>query len=62
MHRAHSSIVGVDVPLRVGGDLVKKELHNFAKILENPENLGILLGGAKVADKIPVIKNLLEKS
>ena len=62
MHRAHSSIVGVDVDKKVAGDLVDKELKNFGEVLEHPNKLGILLGGAKVADKIPVIENLLDKS
>lgn len=52
-HRAHSSMVGVDVPVRAAGFLMKKELQYFSKILENPERpLTVVMGGAKVADKI----------
>ena len=60
MHRAHSSIVGIDVPVRAAGLLVEKELKFFGQALENPKRpLVVVLGGAKVADKLPVIRNLL---
>lgn len=59
-HRAHSSIVGINLPIRVGGLLMQKELDFFGKALENPEKpVVIVLGGAKVGDKLPLIKNLL---
>jgi len=60
-HRAHSSMVGVDLK-RGAGFLMQKELDYFGKALSNPERpfLGIL-GGAKVADKIQLIENLLDK-
>lgn len=52
-HRAHSSMVGIDVHTRAAGFLVKKELQYFSKILENPDRpLTVVMGGAKVADKI----------
>lgn len=52
-HRAHSSMVGIDVKTRAAGFLMKKELEYFAKILETPERpLTVVMGGAKVADKI----------
>lgn len=52
-HRAHSSMVGVNLPVRAAGFLMKKELESFAKILENPQRpLTVVLGGAKVSDKI----------
>lgn len=52
-HRAHSSMVGVDVSTRAAGFLMKKELEYFSKILESPERpLTVVMGGAKVADKI----------
>lgn len=61
-HRAHTSIVGSTVSQRAAGFLVKKELEAFSKILENPERpLTAILGGAKVADKIPIVMNLLDK-
>ncbi len=61
-HRAHSSMVGVNLPQKASGLLMQKELEYFGKALENPERpfLGIL-GGAKVADKIQLIENLLDK-
>lgn len=52
-HRAHSSMVGVKVDTRAAGFLMKKELQYFSKILESPEKpLTVIMGGAKVADKI----------
>lgn len=48
-HRAHSSMVGVDVPVRAAGFLLQKELQYFAKVLEAPDRpLTAVLGGAKV--------------
>ena len=59
-HRAHSSIVGINLPIRVAGLLMQKELDFFGKALESPEKpVVIVLGGAKVGDKLPLIKNLL---
>eukprot|EP00049_Salpingoeca_infusionum_P009370 m.156196 g.156196 ORF g.156196 m.156196 type:complete len:452 (+) comp14315_c0_seq4:2665-4020(+) len=61
-HRAHSSMVGVDVPMKAAGFLMKKELEYFAKALDEPERPFVaILGGAKVQDKIQLIENLLEK-
>ncbi|KAF9002017.1 phosphoglycerate kinase [Cyathus striatus] len=61
-HRAHSSMVGVKLPQRASGFLVKKELDYFAKALENPERPFLaILGGAKVSDKIQLIDNMLDK-
>ncbi|KAF2108549.1 phosphoglycerate kinase [Lophiotrema nucula] len=61
-HRAHSSMVGVDLPQKASGFLVKKELEYFAKALENPARPFLaILGGAKVSDKIQLIDNLLGK-
>lgn len=61
-HRAHSSVVGVEVPQRAAGLLVEKELTYFAKALENPERPFLaILGGAKVSDKIQLIDNLITK-
>jgi phosphoglycerate kinase len=61
-HRAHASMVGVQLPQRAAGFLMQKELEYFGKALSNPERpfLGIL-GGAKVKDKIQLIENLLDK-
>lgn len=61
-HRAHSSMVGVNLPKKAGGFLMKKELNYFAKALESPERPFLaILGGAKVADKIQLISNMLDK-
>ncbi|TID05088.1 Phosphoglycerate kinase [Colletotrichum higginsianum] len=61
-HRAHSSMVGVDLPQKASGFLMKKELDYFAKALENPQRPFLaILGGAKVSDKIQLIDNLLDK-
>ena len=61
-HRAHSSMVGVDLPQRACGFLMKKELEYFAKALEKPERPFLaILGGAKVSDKIQLIDNLITK-
>lgn len=61
-HRAHSSMVGVQLPQRASGFLMKKELDYFSKALENPQRPFLaILGGAKVADKIQLIENLLDK-
>jgi phosphoglycerate kinase len=62
-HRAHSSVTGVELPHKVAGFLVEKELAAFAAVLENPKRpLLAILGGAKIADKIPLIRNLVEKA
>ncbi len=62
-HRAHSSVVGVELPEKVAGFLMLKELEAFAAVLDNPKRpLLAILGGAKIADKIPLIKNLIDKA
>jgi phosphoglycerate kinase len=61
-HRAHSSMVGCKLPQRAAGFLLKKELDAFAQVLDNPKRPVLaILGGAKVADKIQLINNLLDK-
>lgn len=61
-HRAHSSMMGEGFDQRASGFLLKKELTYFAKALDNPERPFLaILGGAKVADKILLIENLLDK-
>ena len=61
-HRAHSSMVGVQLPQRAAGFLMKKELEYFAKVLEKPDRPFLaILGGAKVADKIQLIENMLDQ-
>ncbi|KAI9862572.1 MAG: phosphoglycerate kinase [Trichoglossum hirsutum] len=61
-HRAHSSMVGIELPQKASGFLVKKELDYFAKALESPQRPFLaILGGAKVSDKILLIDNLISK-
>jgi len=61
-HRAHASMLGAGFDVRASGFLLKKELTYFAKALDNPEKPFLaILGGAKVADKIQLIGNLLDK-
>jgi len=60
-HRAHSSIVGIDLP-RASGFLMKKELDCFSKVLDAPKRPVLaILGGAKVSDKIKLIENMIDK-
>src|ERR1700721_1961665 len=55
-------MVGVNLPQRASGFLMKKELEYFAKALENPARPFLaILGGAKISDKIQLIDNLLGK-
>ena len=62
-HRAHSSMVGVDLPQKAAGFLMQAELDAFGAVLDHPQRpLLAILGGAKIADKIPLIHNLLEKA
>lgn len=62
-HRAHSSMVGVALPAKAAGFLMEAELKAFAAVVEHPQRpLLAILGGAKIADKIPLINNLLEKA
>jgi phosphoglycerate kinase len=61
-HRPHSSMVGVDLPEKAAGFLLQKELEYFGKALSEPERPFLaILGGAKVADKIQLIENLLDQ-
>lgn len=63
-HRAHASTEGVTHFLTpcVAGFLIGKELSVMGAALENPTRPFLaILGGAKVSDKIGVIKNLLDK-
>ena len=63
-HRAHCSTVGVTeyVPEPAVGYLMQKEIQFLGNAVENPVRPFVaILGGAKVADKLNVISNLLEK-
>lgn len=62
-HRAHASTAGIAnyIPA-VSGFLIEKEIKFLSESVEKPKRpLIAIMGGAKVNDKIPVIKNLLEK-
>lgn len=63
-HRSHASNVGIASHLPSGiGFLIEKELNIMGKTLENPEHpFVVILGGAKVSDKIGVIENLVTKA
>lgn len=62
-HRDHASMTGVQLAQRACGYLMKKELDAFAAVLDHPQRpLLAILGGAKIADKIPLIENLLDKA
>ena len=63
-HRAHASIAGMAAFFaeKAAGLLLQKELEYLSPILTHPEKpFVMILGGAKVSDKIGVIKNLLSK-
>ena len=63
-HRAHASISGMTTffTFKAAGKLMQKELEYLAPMLTAPEQpFVMILGGAKVSDKIGVIKNLLPK-
>ena len=63
-HRAHSSTEGVARFLpAVAGFLMEKEIEYLGQTIDNPKRPFVaILGGAKVSDKINVIKNLLSKA
>lgn len=55
-------MVGVNLPQKAAGFLMKKELDYFAMALEKPQRPFLaILGGAKVKDKIQLINNMLDK-
>ncbi|MDA1666099.1 phosphoglycerate kinase [Bacillus cereus] len=62
-HRAHASTAGIaDYLPAVSGLLMEKELDVLGKALSNPERpFTAIIGGAKVKDKIGVIRHLLDK-
>jgi len=62
-HRAHASTEGITHYLEsVSGFLVEKEIEYFQKVVTSPDKpFAFILGGAKVADKIPVIENMMDK-
>jgi phosphoglycerate kinase len=64
-HRAHASTYGVAelLPVRVSGYLIAKELEFLGQKTASPDRpFTVILGGAKVSDKIMVIDSLLDKA
>lgn len=63
VHRAHASTVGVAELIRsVAGPLLDSELTALGRLLGDPDRpYAVVLGGAKVSDKLGVIRNLLPK-
>jgi phosphoglycerate kinase len=63
-HRAHASVVGIAEYLpAVAGLLVEKEVYIMETLLTNPARpLAKLVGGAKISDKIDMLKNFLDKA
>ena len=62
-HRAHASVVGITRFVRqaAAGLLMEKELAYLGKAISNPERPFVaVLGGAKVSDKIEVVRNLMK--
>jgi phosphoglycerate kinase len=64
-HRAHASVVAITrfVKEKAAGKLLQKEVEYLSRAVHAPEKPYVLiLGGAKVSDKIPVIQNLMGKA
>lgn len=62
-HRAHASTVGVATHLvSVAGLLLVRELEAFKRLMEDPPRpFTVILGGAKISDKLPLIRALLPR-
>jgi phosphoglycerate kinase len=63
-HRAHASTAGMAafVKEKCAGFLMRKEIEKLGKVVKSPDKpFVVILGGAKVSDKIKVIENLLPK-
>lgn len=59
-HRPHASIIGIDLPQRVAGLLMHREMSYYGAVLSKPQRPFLaIIGGAKVSDKILVLENLL---
>lgn len=62
-HRAHASTTGVSALLRsAAGPLLERELDVFRNLMDSPPRpFTVVLGGAKISDKLPLIRALLPK-
>lgn len=62
-HRAHASVSGVAAHLpHAAGRLLQREVEALSRLIESPQSpYVVIIGGAKVSDKIKVIENLLPK-
>lgn len=62
-HRAHASTTGVSALLRsAAGPLLERELDVFRQLIDSPPRpFTVVLGGAKISDKLPLIRALLPK-
>jgi len=61
-HRAHASVVGIKQLPKAAGFLVEKEVAALSKIINEPKHpLVLIMGGAKINDKIKLINKLIEK-
>ena len=63
-HRAHASTVGVTkhLALSAAGFLMQKEVDYLGRVLDEPKRPFVaIFGGAKVSDKIPVLKNIMRR-
>lgn len=62
-HRKHASITGITKYLpSVSGFLLEKELKSLGRVLEQPPRpFCVLLGGAKVSDKVAMLENVMDK-
>jgi len=62
-HRAHASIVGISNHIKCyQGELMQKEIYELNTLISNPTPpYSVILGGAKISDKLSLVKNLLPK-
>lgn len=63
-HRSHASNVGIASNIPSGiGFLVEKEIKNLSVVLDNPNKpFTVIMGGAKISDKVPIIDALAKKA